>query len=86
MPSETTPLLTKIPASAARMMPLSTIAPWIVLAETLMPVCEAETKLVLTRPPGSSSVLETTTMPPPLIVPALVTPPLKTVPLTSISV
>jgi autotransporter passenger strand-loop-strand repeat protein len=49
-------------------------------------LCEPEMRLVLTSPPGSSNVLETTTMPAPLIVPALVTPPLKTVPLTSISV
>ena len=44
-------------------MPLSTIAPWIVLAETLIPVWAAEISLVLVIP-AVRIVLETTTMPP----------------------
>jgi hypothetical protein len=75
----------QIPALGARMTPLSTIAPWIVLAEMPIPVCEPETVLALTKPPVRN-VLETTTTPAPLTVPALVTPPLKVAPLTNISV
>jgi hypothetical protein len=77
-------VLTKIPALAARMTPLSTIAPWIVLAETPMPVCEPEMKFLLTKPP-LWNVLETTTTPAPLTTPIFVTPPLKTALLTKIS-
>jgi len=77
------PLLTTIPL-AARMMPLSTIAPWIVLAATWMPVIAPAITPVLAIAPVWT-VLEMTKMPPDPTVPALVTPPLKLVPLTSIS-
>jgi hypothetical protein len=79
MPPETTALLTRIPMLGATIRPLSTIAPWIVLAETPMPVREPEMLFVLTKPPVRK-VLEATTTPAPLTVPALVTPP----PLTAV--
>ena len=74
----------QIPLATGLMIPLSTIAPWIVLAETLIPVAAPEISPVLAIAP-LGIVLEMTTMPPDPTEPVLVTPPLKLVPLTSIS-
>jgi hypothetical protein len=80
IPPEITPPLTRMPSSVARIVPLSTIAPWMVLSlRTLMPFAVPEMRLVLRNPPVRNVLLVMTTPPPGPIVPALVTLPLKTV-------
>jgi hypothetical protein len=80
MPPEITLPLTRMPSLAARIVPLSTIAPWMVLSlRTLMPFAVPEMMLVLRNPPVRKVLLVMTPPPPGPIVPALVTPPLKAV-------
>ena len=51
MPPETTPPLTRMSSLVARIVPLSTIAPAMVLSlRTLMPFAVPEMRLVLTNP------------------------------------
>jgi hypothetical protein len=86
MPPETTPPLTRMPSLVARIVPLSTIAPAMVLSlRTLMPFAVPEMRLVLTNPPVRKVLLVMMTPPPGPIVPALVTPPLKAVALITIA-
>ena len=79
------PLLTRMPMFVALIVPLSMIAPLMVLsARTAMPVGAPEMSLLLRNPPLRKVLLVMVTPPAP-IVPALVTPPLKVVALITIA-
>jgi hypothetical protein len=74
-----------MPALLATILPLSTMAPWMVLPlRTAMPVGAPEMRLLLRKPPVRNVLLMTVTPPAP-IVPALMTPPLKLVALITMA-
>jgi hypothetical protein len=89
MPPETMPPLTRMPFApkfVATILPLSTIAPLMVLwARTPMPFVAPEIRLVLMNPPLRKVLLVIVTPFGPM-VPALVTPPVKVAALITIAV
>jgi hypothetical protein len=55
IPLDTTPPLTRMPALLATILPLSTMAPWMVLPlRTAMPVGAPEMRLLLRKPPSGT--------------------------------